>query len=75
MKKKSLSELLKKLDNARQTTDTEMINLNDQLIKQLQLGGYRNTNDTCSGGNNLSCYNGSCTSGSNGDCFNNSCLV
>ena len=74
MKKKSLSELLKKLDNARQTTDTEMINLNDQITRQMQMGGYRYSNNICIGGNNFSCSNGSCGNNTNGDCSNLNCF-
>jgi|HubBroStandDraft_1064217.scaffolds.fasta_scaffold211320_2 hypothetical protein len=73
MKSKSLSELLKRLENTQSPENPEISNLNDQLAKKMLKGGYDTTNGTC-GGNNDSCENTSCKGTSNLSCNNHSCL-
>jgi hypothetical protein len=75
MKKKSLADLLRKIEQAEGTTGAELTNLNDQLSKKMLKGGYVTSNGTCSGGYNNSCGNTSCTGGLNGTCHNGSCLI
>jgi len=74
MKKRSLTDLLKKVEAASTENNSDIINLNDELVKNLIKGGYQISNGTC-GGNNSSCDNTSCPSGSNGECRNGLCLI
>jgi hypothetical protein len=74
MKRKSLSDLLRKLEQAEGTTGAELTNLNDQLSKKMLKGGYVTTNVTCSGSNS-SCANSGCSGTSNGTCHNTLCLI
>jgi hypothetical protein len=73
MKKKSLSELLKRLENTQSPESLEISNLNDQLAKKMLKGGYGTNNGICSGGND-SCENSSCKGTTNTTCYNHSCL-
>jgi hypothetical protein len=72
MKRKSLSELLKRLENTISPENLEISNLNDQLAKKMLKGGYDTNNTTC-GGSNDSCLNTNCKGTSNGECFNAHC--
>ncbi|HTR30735.1 MAG TPA: hypothetical protein VMH27_15800 [Puia sp.] len=73
MTKKSLSELLKRLENTQSPASLEISNLNDQLAKKMLKGGYDSTNPTCNG-TNTSCENTSCKGSTNTTCWNHSCL-
>ncbi|HTR30734.1 MAG TPA: hypothetical protein VMH27_15795 [Puia sp.] len=73
MKKKSLSELLKRLENTQSPESLEISNLNDQLAKKMLKGGYDTNNLSC-GGSNSSCENGACRGTTNTTCWNHACL-
>ncbi|HTR30736.1 MAG TPA: hypothetical protein VMH27_15805 [Puia sp.] len=72
MKKKSLSELLKRLENTQSQERLEISNLNDQLAKKMLKGGYDTSNGIC-GGSNFSCENESCRGTNNTSCYNHIC--
>jgi hypothetical protein len=72
MKKKSLSELLKRLENTRDPESLEIFNLNDQLAKKMLRGGYDTYNHQCQGSNE-SCSNGECKGTTNTSCADGVC--
>lgn len=74
MKKKTLSDLLQKLEEARNESTENISDLNEMLSKKMLKGGYDTTNLSCSGSNS-SCGNGNCRGTSNGDCYNANCIV
>jgi hypothetical protein len=74
MKKRTIGDLLKKLEESRITNDASITNLNDAMSKKMLKGGYDVTNDGCTGAN-ASCDNNSCSGSSNLDCRNQSCLI
>jgi hypothetical protein len=74
MKKKSLSELLKRLENTQNPESLEISNLNDQLAKKMLKGGYDTNNLSCRNGNNENCGNGACQGSTNTVCYNGACL-
>lgn len=74
MKKKSLSELLQRLEEVREENCYSITNLNDAVSKKMLKGGYDTHNDTCSGQND-SCSNGSCHGTSNLSCYNGGCVI
>jgi hypothetical protein len=75
-KKKLLSDLLRKIEEAQGTTNGEIVNLNDQLNKKILKGGYQYYNGVCAiGSSNSSCINSACAGSSNGSCYNFGCLI
>jgi hypothetical protein len=75
MKKKSLSVLLQKLEEAQLPGLAEIANLTDQLSKKMIKAGYAIQNGICNGSTNTSCSNTSCTGNHNVDCSNGACLI
>lgn len=73
MKKKSLTELLRVLDNLKNDQSSNVSNLNEKVSKKLLRGGYETTNMSCSGGRNASCQNYLCQGGFDGSCWNFTC--
>jgi hypothetical protein len=74
MKKRTIGDLLKKLDESRITNDESITNLNDAMSKKMLKGGYDTYNGNCSGSNS-SCDNLSCAGTTNTSCNNTFCLV
>lgn len=74
MKKKSLGDLLKKLEEAQIENSDNITDLTDMISKKMLKGGYDTTNGTCSG-SNYSCANTNCQGTSNTSCSNTSCLI
>lgn len=72
MKKKSLGELLKKLEDAQLKNDSNITDLSSMLSKKFLKGGYDTTNGLCSGSNN-SCSNTFCAGTTNTSCSNQVC--
>jgi hypothetical protein len=73
MKKKTLFELLKRLENIQSPENLEIYNLNDQLTKKMLKGGYDSFNPVCED-KNASCENVACRGSNNTLCYNYSCL-
>lgn len=73
--KKSLSNLLKKLEESQVYNNENISSLNDALSKSMKKGGYATTNLTCGSSNNSSCENWSCKGGLNNSCLNHSCII
>jgi len=73
MKKKTLANLLQKIEEAHIENIDNISNLNDDLSKTMLKGGYDTTNGNCHGGYNTSCDNTTCSGTTNGDCTNAIC--
>lgn len=74
MKKKSLGELLKKLEESQIQNSTNITDLTDLLSKKMLKGGYNTSNGSC-GGSNDSCSNQTCPGSTNNYCWNTSCII
>jgi len=73
MKKRTIGDLLKKLDESRITNDESITNLNEQMSKKMLKGGYDTYNSVCTTGNNVSCENGFCPGSGNDTCYHTLC--
>lgn len=72
MKKKTLSDLLKKMEDAQIKNSDSITDLSDLLSKKMLKGGYDTNNGTCTG-HNAYCENQSCSGTTNDACHNISC--
>jgi hypothetical protein len=75
MKRKTLSSLLSKLEEAQSANTDNIVSLNEALTSNMKKGGYNTNNGHCHSGYNSSCGNSHCSGGSNGSCSNGSCLI
>lgn len=73
MKKKSITELLKKLEASSTQYTENIIDLSNLLSKKMLKGGYVTLNGSCTGGFNSSCQNNSCVATTDISCWNFSC--
>jgi len=74
MKRKTISDLLKKLEQIQTGKYLKITNLNDELSKSMIRGGYDSANFGCAGSLNFSCTNGFCSGSTNSFCSNSSCV-
>jgi hypothetical protein len=72
MKKRTIGDLLKKLDEARITNDESITNLNEAMSKKMLKGGYEVNNNMCTSVNNV-CNNNFCRGTTDGTCTNEVC--
>jgi hypothetical protein len=75
MKRRTLSDLLHKLEEAQSDNNANIVSLNEALLKNMGGAVLPTRNDHCHSGYNSSCTNSHCSGTSNGGCTNTSCLV
>jgi hypothetical protein len=71
--KKTLADLLRKIEEQQLSNEEGITDLNDMISKKMLKGGYDSHNHFCSGFNN-SCENISCAGTTNNYCSNRSCF-